>query len=412
MATIHDIDGQIILDAKGAHTIEVTVRLDDGIVGVASVPAGALASHHEAKIQTDLNKAIRSLRTTILPSLKNHDAIEQTKIDQLLLQIDGTPDKSNIGGNTALGVSLAVARAGALARGLPLYRHIMDLYSPGVPIAHMPTPMFNLINGGAHADNNIPFQDFMIVPASPAGLPAQAGDMTFREKLEIGLQIFATLKKQLEALKMPVNYGDEGGVAPPLNSNEEVLELLSEAITKAGYQPRAQVSIAIDVAASAIPDLKSITYPNEPIRYYEKLISEYPVETLEDPFAEDDWQSWVKITGQLGPRAFITGDDLFSTNMERLKQGITQKAANSISIKPNQAGTLTETLQTIKLAKQANMAVQISHRAGETEDTFISHLAVATAAQFIKAGAPNRGERIAKYNELLRIEKEMLGRNG
>lgn len=407
MAKINAVDGLIIADSRGVPTIEVAVRLDTGEVGVASVPAGAVTGRYEAKIQTDLAKAVNALRSSIGPAIKGRDPIEQTKLDQYLIELDGTTDKSNLGANTILGTSLAVARAAAAARNVPLYRHIMDLFSPGVPVAHIPTPMFNLINGGAHADNNIPFQDFMIVPSGPPG--GEASEMSFREKLEIGRRIFATLRKQLEALKLSTNVGEEGGFAPEFNSNEEAVEILSEAIAKAGYEPRSQVSIAIDVAASAIPDLKSVTYPYAPADYYDRLITEFPVETLEDPFAEDDWQDWVQITGQLGPRAFITGDDLFSTNMTRLRQGIEQKAANSISVKPNQIGTLTETLQVIKMAKEANMAVQVSHRAGETEDVFIAHLAVGTAAQFIKAGAPNRGERIAKYNELLRIEKELLG---
>lgn len=408
MSKIQSLDGQIILDSRGVPTIEATVVLEGGARGVASVPAGALTGRYEAKIQTDLTKSVNALRTSIGPAMRGRDATEQAKLDQYLIELDGTQDKSNLGANTILGTSLAIARAAAAARSVPLYRHIMDLYSPGMPIAHLPTPMFNLINGGAHADNNIPFQDFMIVPASPAG--GLSEEMSFREKLEIGRHIFATLKKQLEALKLSTNVGEEGGYAPQFTSNEEAVEILSEAIARAGYEPRAQVSIAIDVAAGGIADLKAVTYPHAPIDYYDRLITEYPIETLEDPFGEDDWQDWTNITGRLGPRAFITGDDLFSTNMTRLGQGIERKAANSISVKPNQIGTLSETLQVIKLAKDANMAVQISHRAGETEDTFIAHLAVATASQFIKAGAPNRGERIAKYNELLRIEKELLGR--
>ncbi len=401
MSKIQSLDGQIILDSRGVPTIEATVVLEGGARGVASVPAGALTGRYEAKIQTDLTKSVNTLRTSIGPAIKGRDAIEQAKLDQYLIELDGTQDKSNLGANTILGTSLAIARAAAAARGVPLYRHIMDLYSPGMPIAHLPTPMFNLINGGAHADNNIPFQDFMIVPS---------GEMSFREKLEIGRRIFETLGKQLEGLKLSTNVGEEGGYAPQFSSNEEAVEILSEAIARAGYEPRSQVSIAIDVAAGGIADLKAVTYPHAPIDYYDRLITEYPIETLEDPFTEDDWQDWAAITGRLGPRAFITGDDLFSTNITRLGQGIERKAANSISVKPNQIGTLSETLQVIKLAKDANMAVQISHRAGETEDTFIAHLAVATASQFIKAGAPNRGERIAKYNELLRIEKELMAR--
>lgn len=406
MPKIQSVDGQIILDSRGVPTLEVTLELEGGVSGVASVPSGALPGRYEAKIVTDLNKAVNALTNAIGPTLKGQQATEQAKLDEQLIQLDGTPDKSNLGANTILGTSLAIARAAAAAKGVPLYRHINELYSPGVPIAHIPTPMFNLINGGAHADNQIPFQDFMVVPAPPSG--GDEGEMSFSQKLEIGTRIFATLRKQLASIKQPTNVGEEGGFAPNFTSNEEAVEILSEAIAKAGYEPRTQVSIAIDVAAGAIPDLSAVTYPHKPIDFYDRLISEYPVETLEDPFGEDDWADWTEITGKLGPRAFITGDDLFSTNLERLKQGIAKKAANSISVKPNQIGTLTETLQVIKLAKDANMAVQISHRAGETEDTFIAHLAVGTAAQFIKAGAPNRGERIAKYNELLRIEKELL----
>ncbi len=398
MAVIANIAGQKILDSRGTPTLEVTVWLDQGASVFASVPSGAFAGKYEAK-PVEVDRAIENIANIIAPQLNGKDPTNQGALDQNLIGLDNSQDKSNLGGNTILGVSLALAKAGALARNVPLYRHINDLFSPGQPSSKLPIPMFNIINGGAHADNGLPFQEFLIIPSGD--------DLSFAQRMQIGQEIFLKLKEKLKILGKSTATGDEGGFAPILNSDEEAIELMITSIQDAGYQPRSQVQIGIDIAAGGIADLNNLTYPYQPLDYYRKLVTDYPVEMLEDPFGDDDWVNWQELVKILSTRIFVVGDDLFSTNMGRLKQGIEQKAANSISIKPNQIGTLTETFSTIRLAQQANMSYQISHRSGETEDTFISDLAVGTSAKYIKAGAPNRGERVAKYNQLLRIEREL-----
>jgi enolase len=400
MANIKTITGQKIFNSLGEPTLEVQVILETGETSRASVPSGAFTGKYEAVSLKDIDKTVRNIAGPILQSLRGQDPIQQKEIDGILISLDNTSDKSQLGGNTLLGVSLAVARSAALLVKKPLYQYLAEMFGRQLAEAQIPSPMFNLINGGAHADNNLTMQEFMVVPVGQ--------NLKFSQKFEMGTKIFQTLEKQLKILGKSTNTGDEGGFAPQLNSNEEALEILVEAIQKAGFKPGQDAELAIDVAADGIPQLSIATYPYQPIEYYRRVTSDYPLTVLEDPFKQDDWQGWIDITSQLGSKVSIVGDDLFSTNLERLKRGIQMKAANSISIKPNQIGTLTETLEVIKLAQQNKMQIQISHRAGETEDTFISDLAVAVGAEYLKAGAPNRGERIAKYDQVLRIEKELL----
>ena len=391
---IVDIKGIEIFDSRGVPTLEVHCLLDDGSKYIASVPSGAFAGLYEAAPTKDITTAINNINNVIAPMLKGKDPSSQEEIDTLMISTDGTENKQHLGGNTIIGVSMAVARAGAQSKAITLAEHLAQLYnyqSEDVSI----TPLFNIINGGAHADNNLTFQEFMVIPLEL--------ELSFIEKMKQGRKVFLTLKKRLEEMKKSTNVGDEGGFAPELNSNEEAIEILIEAIQESGFVPGKDFGIGLDIAAGGIPDLMIATYPKQPMQYYQDLINDYPVVSLEDPFKDDDWENWSKLTASIGSRISIVGDDFFSTNPKRLKQGIEQKAANSISIKPNQIGTISETLQTIKLAKENNYDFQISHRAGETEDTFISDLAIATKSRYIKAGAPNRGERIAKYNQIIRI---------
>lgn len=398
MSKISSIAGQQIYDSRGVPTLEVTVTLDDGVQASASVPSGAYTGRYEAAIINDFNVVLHSISSLIAPQLKSQDATNQQGIDKMLIQLDGTPDKSNLGSNTILGVSLACARAAALTSKTPLYLYLGKLYDPNTVHTAIPTPMFNLLNGGRHADNNLPFQEFMVVPH---------GNMTFAKKMAIGLKVFQKLRESIKKIGKSTAVGEEGGFAPALNSNEEALELVINAVIESGFTPREQVAIGLDIAAGAIQDLPSVTYPHPPLIYYQKMFANYPVSILEDPFPEDDWDNWAALTQKMGQLVQIVGDDLFSTNIGRLRQGIAVGAANAISIKPNQIGTLSETLEAIREARLHKMAIMVSHRAGETEDTFISDLAVGVGADFIKAGAPNRGERIAKYNQVLRIEREL-----
>lgn len=408
MPPIKSIQGQKILDSSGRPTIEVTVTLTDGVLGVDSVPTGLHVGRYEVAIIDDITRAIANLDNMITPALVGQESTDQIEIDRIMVELDGSREKRNLGGNTILGVSLACARATANSLKKPLFTYLKGLYgqlpsqlsqSPtfsGLKKSALPTPIFNIIDGGKHADNLLSFQEFLVIPEIEG---------TFDDQLNVGYRVFTTARKILERMGQQVSVGEEGGYAPKLQSNEEALEILVESIVEAGFRPKEQVSIGIDVAASAIADLNVTTYPYSPLEYYLRLIRNYPVSFLEDPFGEDDWPAWVKAIQQFGNLISIVGDDLFSTNLNRLKIGITDQAANGISIKPNQIGTLTETLQAIRLAQDSHFQVMISHRARETEDTFIADLATAVQAKYIKAGAQNRGERIAKYNQLLRIER-------
>lgn len=397
MAKIKQVVGRQILDSRGDPTLEVDVILEDGIIGRSSVPSGASTGRYEAFKVEDTNKAINNV-SILGKNLIGHDADDQERIDLMMINTDASANKSNLGGNVLLAISLACCEAAAKTLKLPLYKYIAQISKMGITQFILPTPMFNIINGGKHADNNLSFQEFMVIPI---------GGGTFRQKLTDGDEIFKQLKTDLKKMGLSTNVGDEGGFAPKLNSNEEAVELITNAIIKTGHTPREDAGLGIDVAASSIADLSPVTYPLSPVDYYKKMIETYPIILLEDGLSEDDWAGWTKLNALLGSKIKVIGDDLFTTNSARLQKGIELKAANGIIIKPDQIGTLTEAFRTIKLAKQAGYTVIISHRSGETESTFIADLAVGVGAQFIKTGAPSRGERVAKYNQLLRIEEEL-----
>jgi enolase len=398
-----------ILDSRGRPTLEALVGLENGVTGLAQVPSGASTGSFEAhELRDDDPKryggkgvltAIRHVQDVIQPELLGEDALHQASIDRLLIDLDGTPNKSRLGANAILAVSLAVAKAAATTLGLPLYRYL------GGPFAHvLPVPLMNVLNGGAHADNSMEIQEFMIVPL---GVPS------FREALRCGAEIFAVLKKILHEKGLTTSVGDEGGFAPNLDSNAAALDLLMVAIEKAGYKPGEEVALALDVAANEF--FKDGQYhfegkplaPSELIDYYEGLVDRYPIVSIEDGLAEEDWDHWQQLQARLGSRIQLVGDDLFVTNLERLKKGIQTRAANAILIKLNQIGSLTETVAAIQLATKSGFRSIVSHRSGETEDTTIADLAVATNAGQIKTGSLCRSERIAKYNQLLRIEDEL-----
>ncbi len=407
--TIDSIRAWEVLDSRGRPTLAVQVYLADGDVGVAMVPSGASTGTFEAHELRDgdpqryggagVLKAVANVMDVIEPELLDLDAMDQQAIDQALIDLDGTPNKSHLGANAILGVSLAVAKAAANALGLPLYRYL------GGPMSSvLPVPLMNVLNGGVHADNNVDIQEFMIVPVGAA---------SFREALRWGAEVFATLKKVLKEKKLNTNVGDEGGFAPDLRSNREALELLVQAIERAGYKPGEQIAIALDVAASEFYQNGQYTYdgqahtPQELLAYLEELAHSYPIVSIEDGLAEEDWEHWRIHTQNLGQKIQLVGDDLFVTNRTRLQKGIDLGVANAILIKLNQIGTVTETLQTINLATRRGYRSVISHRSGETEDTTIADLAVATNAGQIKTGSLCRSERVAKYNRLLEIENEL-----
>ncbi|MFQ5863499.1 MAG: phosphopyruvate hydratase [Candidatus Brocadiales bacterium] len=416
LTAIKDIKAREVLDSRGDPTVEVDVLLEGGVLGRASVPAGASRGTHEAvELRDGDNKArylgrgvlgaVKNVNEVIGPRLKGQDACNQETIDQGLIRLDGTDNKERIGANAILGVSLAVARAAALAGGIPLYRHI------GGPKGSktLPVPLMNVLNGGRHADNRLDIQEFMIVPK---------GVRSFSEALRVGAEIFHYLKEILKKGGYNTGVGDEGGFAPNLRSNEEAIELVLSAVQTAGYKPGSEVSLALDIAASELYDSKDRKYrfsagevkerdSRGMIDFYENLLASYPICSVEDGLAEDDWDGWKEMTERLGQKLQLVGDDLFVTSARRLSRGIEQGVANAILIKPNQIGTLTETLQTTELAKRNGYGTIISHRSGETEDTTIADVAVATGAGQIKTGAPSRGERTAKYNQLLRIEEEL-----
>ncbi|MGI6327906.1 MAG: phosphopyruvate hydratase [Dethiobacteria bacterium] len=414
MATIiQAVQGREVLDSRGNPTVEVDVILDCGAIGRASIPSGASTGSFEAVELRDKDKkrylgkgvltAVQNVREKIAPALKGKDALDQGEIDRILIELDGTDNKGKLGANATLGVSLANARAAADALGLPLYR-----YLGGVNGNLIPVPMMNILNGGKHADNNVDVQEFMILPV---------GARNFRESLRIGVEVYHHLKKVLKEMGLSTGVGDEGGFAPNLTSNEDSLELIVRAIQEAGYEPGNDVKLALDVAATELYEDGKYHLRGEGlemtstalVEYYGKLLKKYPLVSIEDGLAEEDWAGWKELTVALGDKMMLVGDDLFVTNPLRLKRGIEESIANSILIKMNQIGTVSETLHTIQLAAQSGYSCVISHRSGETEDTALADLAVAVNAGFIKTGAPARTDRVAKYNRLLRIE-ESLGK--
>ncbi|MCM8791811.1 MAG: phosphopyruvate hydratase [Candidatus Omnitrophica bacterium] len=408
MVKIKDLKAREILDSRGNPTIEVDVILDNGIWGRAAVPSGASTGEKEALELRDGDKkrfggkgvlrAVENVKSIILPALKNKQADFQ-KIDKLLINLDGTENKSNLGANAILAVSLAVAKAEALSKRIPLYKYL------GKEKARiLPVPLMNILNGGLHADNNLNIQEFMI---APLGAP------TFREALRYGCEVFYKLKSILKSKGFSTAVGDEGGFSPKIDSHEEVLNLILEAIEEAGYRAGKDIYMALDVAASSLYEdggykfEGKIIQSEEFISLYDNWLSKYPVFSIEDGLAEKDWSGWQELTKRLGSKIQLVGDDIFVTNPDILKEGIEKKIANAILIKVNQIGTLSETLKTINLAKKNKYKTIISHRSGETEDTLIAHLAVGTGSHQIKTGSLSRSERIAKYNELLRIEEEL-----
>lgn len=408
---IEHVVGREVLDSRGNPTVEVEVILEDGSVGRAIVPSGASTGAFEAVELRDgdaarylgkgVQKAVQNVNEVIAPQLYGIDALDQPGLDKLLLELDGTENKGKLGANAILGVSLAAAKAGANALGLPLYQYI-----GGVNAKTLPVPMMNILNGGQHADNNVDIQEFMIMPV---------GAPTFQEALRMGAEVFHHLKKVLIAKGKATGVGDEGGFAPDLSSNREALDVILEAIEAAGYRPGDDIRLALDVASTEL--FKDGAYhfegegvtrtAEEMIRFYEELVAAYPIVSIEDPLSEDEWEDWKALTAALGDKVQLVGDDLFVTNTKRLAKGIELGVGNSILVKVNQIGTLTETLDAIEMAKRAGYTAVISHRSGETEDVTIADIAVATNAGQIKTGAPSRTDRVAKYNQLLRIESEL-----
>lgn len=410
MTAIIDIAGREVLDSRGNPTVEVDVTLEDGSFGRAMVPSGASTGAHEAVELRDggtryggkgVEKAVANINGEILEELGGIDAEDQIAIDQIMIELDGTPNKSRLGANAILGVSLAVAKAAASACGQPLYRYV------GGTQAHLlPTPMMNIINGGVHADNPIDFQEFMIVPI---------GAPTLREAVRYGSEIFHVLKKRLKDAGLNTNVGDEGGFAPNLKSAEAALDFIMESISQAGYKTGEQVAIGLDCAATEFFKDGKYVYSGEGVTrdaekqvdYLAKLIKDYPIITVEDGMAEDDWEGWKLLTDKVGKKCQLVGDDLFVTNSARLRDGIKMGVANSILIKVNQIGTLSETLDAVETAHKAGYTAVMSHRSGETEDSTIADLAVATNCGQIKTGSLARSDRLAKYNQLIRIEEEL-----
>jgi enolase len=411
MAYIESVYAREVLDSRGNPTVEVEVTLESGIMGRAIVPSGASTGAYEAVELRDgdksrflgkgVLKAVQNVNEVIAEHIEGMNVFDQVAIDQALIQLDGTPNKGNLGANAILGVSMAVAHAAANELGLPLY-----LYLGGFNAKVLPVPMMNILNGGAHADNNVDIQEFMIMPV---------GAENIREAIRMGSEVFHNLKAVLKEKGYTTAVGDEGGFAPNLSSNEEALQTIMAAIERAGYKPGEEVMLALDVAATEL--YKDGKYhlagegvtrtAEEMIQYYEGLIQKYPIISIEDGLAEDDWEGWKLLTERLGKKIQLVGDDLFVTNTERLAQGIERGVGNSILIKVNQIGTLTETFDAIEMAKRAGYTAIISHRSGESEDTTIADIAVATGAGQIKTGAPSRTDRVAKYNQLLRIEDEL-----
>jgi len=408
---IDDIRAREILDSRGNPTVEVEVYLEDGVMGRAAVPSGASTGAHEAVELRDgdqgryLGKgtmqAVRNVNELIAPELIGRPVTEQAWIDQTMIDIDGTPNKGKLGANAILGVSLACAKAASEALGLPLYRYI-----GGVNAKDLPVPMMNILNGGKHADNTVDIQEFMVMPT---------GACCWADALRMCAEVYHNLAKVLKSKGLSTAIGDEGGFAPNLKTSDETIEVILEAIAKAGYRPGEQFHIALDPASTEMYVDGKYVFEGEGVKrtsaqmvdYYESLVNRYPIISIEDGMAEDDWDGWVELTKRIGDRVQIVGDDLYVTNTDRLKKGIKLGASNSVLIKVNQIGSLTEALDCIEMAKRAGWTAVVSHRSGETEDSFIADLVVATNAGQIKTGAPARSERVAKYNQLLRIEEDL-----
>ena len=412
MAKIEAIKAREILDSRGNPTVEVDIHLNGGARGRAAVPSGASTGEREALELRDgdkkrflgkgVLKAVQNIREIIAPKIQGMEATDQVGLDRLMIELDGTENKSKLGANAILGVSMAACRASAQALGIPLYR-----YLGGTGAREIPVPLMNFVNGGAHADNTLDIQEFMVVPA---------GAKSFAEALRMGAEIFHHLRQILKKKGYSTSVGDEGGYAPRLASNEEALQCIMEAIAAAGYVPGKDAFLALDSAASGFyrdgfyaikVGKKEKLTPDEMIDFYEDLVNRYPIKSLEDALAERDWEGWEKLTRRLGKRVQIVGDDIFVTNPKILRQGIEKGVANSVLIKLNQIGTVTETMETIEMARRAHYTAVVSHRSGETEDSFIADLAVAVNAGQIKSGSASRSERMAKYNQLLRIEEEL-----
>ncbi|WP_104108739.1 phosphopyruvate hydratase [Arthrobacter sp. N199823] len=409
MALIEAIHAREILDSRGNPTVEVEVLLTDGAMGRAGVPSGASTGAFEAVELRDGDKnryqgkgvlqAVEAVLEVIAPEIEGLDATDQRLIDSVMLELDGTPNKAKLGANAILGVSLAVASAAAESAGLPLYRYL------GGPNAHvLPVPLMNILNGGSHADSDVDIQEFMVVPL---------GASTFSEGLRWGVEVYHNLKAVLQEKGLSTGLGDEGGFAPNLPSNRAALDLILEAITRAGYKPGTDIGLALDVASSEFYKEGAYQFEGKALSaaemsaYYAELVADYPLVSIEDPLDEDDWEGWKTLTDTIGDKVQIVGDDLFVTNPERLSRGIEAATANSLLVKVNQIGSLTETLDAVSMAQRAGYTTITSHRSGETEDTTIADICVATNAGQIKTGAPARSERVAKYNQLLRIEEEL-----
>ncbi len=412
MTGITDVKGREILDSRGNPTVEVDITLACGVTGRAAVPSGASTGEHEAVELRDgdpkrylgkgVKKAVQNVNRIIAPKIKGKDALEQQQLDTLMIRLDGTANKGKLGANAILGCSIAAARAASIALEIPFYR-----YLGGVQANRLPVPMMNILNGGSHADNNVDLQEFMVMPV---------GAKKFSEALRMGAEVFHALKAILKKKGYNTAVGDEGGFAPNLSSNEEAVEVILEAIYHAGYKPGREVALALDPAASEFYEKGkyvfkksdgSVKSPAQLVEYYEDLVRQYPILSIEDGMAEDDWKGWEIMTERMGEKVQLVGDDLFVTSTKRLQMGIDRKVTNSILIKLNQIGTLTETFEAIELARRAGYTSVVSHRSGETEDTTIADLVVAAGTGQIKTGSASRSERIAKYNRLLRIEEEL-----
>lgn len=414
MSLIESIHARQILDSRGNPTVEVEVMTSGGAFGRAAVPSGASTGTHEAVELRDgdkkkymgkgVLKAVNNVNTKIAEAIVGFPAYEQNLIDKIMIELDGTPNKAKLGANAILGTSMAIAKAAAMESGMSLYRYI-----GGVSANTLPVPMMNILNGGSHADNSIDFQEFMVMPVKAA---------TFSDALRMGTEVFHTLKKVLHDKGLSTNVGDEGGFAPNIKSNEEAIEIVIKAIEKAGFKPGVDIFIAMDAAVSEFYDAKTKTYTfhksegkklksDEMVEYWAKWVKKYPIISIEDGMAEDDWDGWKKLTSKVGDKVQLVGDDLFVTNVKRLQQGIDTNVANSILIKVNQIGTLSETIDAVNLAKRNSYKSIMSHRSGETEDNTIADLAVALNTGQIKTGSASRSDRMAKYNQLIRIEEEL-----
>jgi enolase len=415
MTAINNIHARQILDSRGNPTVEVDVNLENGASGRAAVPSGASTGEFEATELRDggegwngkaVTQAVANVNTEVVEAVCGAAATDQEAIDRMLIELDGTPNKSRLGANAILGVSLAVARAAAASQGIPLYKHVATLYGAEGEPTVMPVPMMNVLNGGSHADNSVDFQEFMVVPA---------GASSFGECLRVGTEVFHALKGHLHSQGLATAVGDEGGFAPDLPSNEAALEALVAGVEAAGYEPGKDVYIALDPATSEIYEGGAYVLEHEDrslssaemADYWADKVDRYPIISIEDGMDEEDWDGWKALTDKLGDRCQLVGDDLFVTNPERLSRGIEAGVANSILVKVNQIGTLTETLEAVRMARGAGYSAVMSHRSGETEDTTIADLAVGTGCGQIKTGAPSRSDRVAKYNQLLRIEEEL-----